>query len=53
MSTATATATPTPGVVNGHTHSSPYVYTPSAPANIAFLVIFAYAAGWFISDVVS
>ena len=34
--------TPTPGVVNGHTLTSPYVYTPSAGANIAFLVIFAY-----------
>jgi len=36
------TATPTPGVINGHTRDSPYVYTPSAGANIAFLVIFAY-----------
>ena len=34
--------TPTPGVINGHTAGSPYSYTPSAPANIAFLVIFAY-----------
>jgi len=39
MSTPTATAHP--GVVNGHTHGSPYEYTPSAPANIAFLAIFA------------
>lgn len=35
--------TPTPGVINGHTRGSPYDYTPSAGANIAFLVIFAYA----------
>jgi hypothetical protein len=30
----------TPGVVNGHTRTSPYEYTPSAPANIAFLSTF-------------
>jgi len=32
-----------PGVVNGHTRNSPYEYTPSAPANITFLVVFAYS----------
>lgn len=31
-----------PGVVNGHTRNSPYGYTPSAPANITFLAVFAY-----------
>jgi len=31
-----------PGVIDGHTRHSPYSYTPSAGANIAFLVIFAY-----------
>jgi hypothetical protein len=31
-----------PGVVDGHTSSSPYSYTPNAAANIVFVVIFAY-----------
>src|SRR5271170_179277 len=32
----------TPGVVDGHTRTSPYDYTPSAAANIAFLATFSY-----------
>jgi hypothetical protein len=40
---STPTPTPTVGVVNGHTHSSPYGYTPSAPLNITFLATFAFA----------
>lgn len=38
-----STPTPTVGVVNGHTHSSPYGYTPSAAANITFLATFVFA----------
>jgi hypothetical protein len=38
---------PTPGVINGHTRESPYEYTPSAAANIAFLAIFAYRLSVF------
>ena len=40
---STPTPTPTVGLVNGHTHSSPYGYTPSAAANITFLATFAFA----------
>ena len=29
-------------IINGHLSSSPYVYTPSAAANITFVVVFAY-----------
>jgi hypothetical protein len=44
-----ATATATLGIVDGHTHFSPYGYTPSAAANITFLVIFR----WFYSLLLS
>lgn len=37
-----STNTTTVGVIDGHTHSSPYGYTPSAVDNIAFLSTFAY-----------
>jgi hypothetical protein len=40
LTSTTATATATLGVVDGHTHFSPYGYTPSAAANITFLTIF-------------
>ena len=41
-----STNTTTVGVVNGHTHSSPYGYTPSAAANITFLVTLTYDFYW-------
>jgi len=31
-----------PAIINGHLTSNPYVYTPSAAVNIAFVVVFGY-----------